>query len=371
MNTLRRTGDIKGREAFPAVVVDRAIIFEENKKKNIKELSEKRIILESRPLHLGIIVTTWCNLQCIMCPSARHSENATLFEPALLKIKDLLPYLESMDWQGGEFFGFSHIKKIFELLLAYPAIRVEITTNGILLDQEWIELLLGLNSVISFSIDSTNKKTYEYIRRGAHFDILIRNLKLIKEIELKTGKNLTRDIFVVVMKSNIHELPNFISFAEEFGFRSVTFHPVQFLTSEENIFYNNSYDTDFLQKVMDDMRKTAALKNINLVCNLPGCSSKEGNPLRHNKQESNNGSPKPFCSYPWRSLWIDVSRKGDIFPDCWCNDSLGNIYQDNLLEAWNGIKMQGYRRKIIDRDYASCNKDCIELREGKIFCKHF
>ncbi|MBN1914138.1 MAG: radical SAM protein [Candidatus Omnitrophica bacterium] len=357
------------RGALSAIASDKESIFKENKRKNTKEISEKKIILDSMPLWLGINVTDWCNLQCIMCPSIRHNKKVTLSESALVKIKELLPYLERIDWQGGEFFGFPHIKKIFEFLIGYPAMHVEITTNGLLLDQEWIELLLELNSRVSFSIDSTDQKIYEYIRRGARFDILLSNLKKIQEIEIKTGKNLARDIFVVVMKSNMHTLPSFIDFAAEFGFRAVTFQPVQFITNEENIFYNNSYDVGFLQKVMAEVTEAALLKNIILRCNLPCCSKKTDSV--HYSLQGFDDSLGLFCLYPWKALWIKSEHNnGDIFPECWCKENVGNIDQDSLLQAWNSIKMQQYRKRIIDKDRTLCNKNCLELREGKIFCKH-
>ncbi|MCX5713774.1 MAG: radical SAM protein, partial [Candidatus Omnitrophica bacterium] len=223
-------------------------IFHKNKEKNIEEFLKRKIVLESKPLRLGVIVTNFCNLRCIMCPESRYKGGLTLPESALPKIEEMLPYLERIDWQGGEFFTFGHLKKIFHTCKAYSDITHEITTNGLLLDEEWIELFLELNTGLTFSIDSTVKDTYEYIRQGGHFDMLIKNLNLIKKLEYKHNKILRRNITVVVMKSNYRNLRDFVDFAKQFGFGSLLFTPVLFWQNEENIFASADYDAGYLNE---------------------------------------------------------------------------------------------------------------------------
>ena len=114
-----------------------------------------------------------------MCPPSRHSGENTISSLALSKINVLLPYLESIGWQGGEFFPFRFMKNMFRSFKEYPNITHEITTNGLCLDREWIELLLDLDVCINFSIDSPLKETYEYIRKNGKYDKLLENIELI------------------------------------------------------------------------------------------------------------------------------------------------------------------------------------------------
>lgn len=382
--------------SFPENSIDNNM-FLENKDRNIYEISNRKIILDSKPLKLGIIVSDWCNIHCIMCSDTRNKGFSVLPESVLSKINDLLPYLERIDWQGGEFFHIGHIKEMFLNMKFFPQIRNVITTNGLLLDAEWIEILINLNSELIFSIDSPNRETYEYIRNGADYRSLIEKLELIKELEKSHNRTLNRSITVVVMKTNYRHLSDFVPFLQKYGFTKINFNPLMFLDNEENIFKNP--DVRYLDEIKAYMKKT--LRGLNIECgwNLPTLSDNAYvkqkdiwteratlycnfpfdiiiNYLRRKTREiySNRNNrldthtidgfpvsrPVLSCLFPWQMLWFGVDRGGDIFPNCWCAYPVGNIFNDNLLEVWNSEKMQQYRKNIVAKDFCLCNADCIK-----------
>jgi MoaA/NifB/PqqE/SkfB family radical SAM enzyme len=329
-------------------------IFLNNKEINTKETKERKIILESKPLILGVIINDWCNLDCIMCLDSRHKNQYTLSAPALWKIKELLPYLERIDWQGGEFFHLSYVKEIFLFMKKYPHIKHTITTNGLLLNEEWIELLLHLNTAVTFSIDSPRKKTYEYIRRGGSYNELIERLNLIINLEQKYKRRLERYLTVVVMKSNYLHLAEFVEFAKKYGFSSVFFSPVRHLNNEENIFkYINKDIQKYLNEIMCDLKSRFAESGIEFKCNLPDSCKKLD--VGQNELPIKNGG-NLLCDLPWKGMFICGERNGDIVPDCWCLQPIGNIFQNTLLEVWNNTKMQEYRRRIAAYDMGLCSE---------------
>jgi len=336
-----------------------------------------------------------------MCPPSRNRGSSVLSDSTLSKINELLPYLERIDWQGGEFFHFKHIKELFSKLKFFPKITHVITTNGLLLDQEWIEILLELNSELIFSIDSPRQETYEYIRNGACYRRLIENLELIKRLEEKHKKELKRQITVVVMRSNCRHLPEFVPFLKKYGFSNINFNPLMFLDNEENILKHP--DPEFLDGIKSDIQNelrnsgiglgwnlpssrdkiqdNRSLKNATLYCNLPldtiwKCIVKGFAKIGLTRVSRNNncvkighsslGRKKLYCFSPWRKLWIDIDRGGNIFPDCPCLYPVGNIYTGSLLEIWNNEKMQQYRKNIIMQDTSLCNKDCVSGYSSKI-----
>lgn len=326
--------------------------FLSNQELNNKEIAERKIILESKPLTLGIIVNDWCNLNCIMCPESRHKNQYALSESALRKIEELLPYLEKIDWQGGEFLNLDYVKKMFLSLQNYPQIRHAITTNGLLLDKEWIELLFNLNTAVTFSIDSPHQGTYEYIRQGADYNKLIESLNLIINLEQKSKKRLERYLAVVVMKSNYLQLTDFVEFAEKYKFSAVFFTPVKNLNTEENIFKPVNQDIQrYLDETMCLLKARFTERNIELKWNLPVACDKSGKgqagAIKNNRDL--------LCDLPWRGMFICGERNGDIIPDCWCVQPIGNIFHHTLLEVWNNVKMQEYRRKIASNDMELCN----------------
>jgi MoaA/NifB/PqqE/SkfB family radical SAM enzyme len=345
-------------------------IFVKNKEKNIQETLERKIVLESKPLRLGIIVTTWCNLRCIMCPDIRTKNNLTLSYSALSKIEELLPYLEKMDWQGGEFFNLECVKEIFSHLKRYPNIMHEITTNGLLLNEEWIELLLQLKATLTFSIDSPIKEIYEYIRKGAKFEWLIKNLNLIIEYEHRYKKRLTRIITVVVMKSNYHYLVEFIEFVKKYGFESISFDPiVSDPEYEENIFADPNRHGQYLNETASYLKNKFTESGVQFKWNIPQISC--GNNSKQDLSPKIITADDVYCNYPWKSMWICASKEGNIFPDCWCREPIGNIFQDSLLEVWNSERMQGYRKRIIANDTSLCQEECIKGYTAAINSKHY
>ena len=332
-------------------------VFDENKEKNIQETMERKIVLESRPLKLGVIVTDWCNLNCIMCIDGRHKGQFTLSESMLTQINELLPYLEEINWQGGEFFHLSYMKELFRNLKRYTHIHHEITTNGLLLDREWIALLSDMNIKMSFSIDSPHKDTYEYIRRGGSYETLIDNLNAIIDLEKKCNIKIPRIVVAVVMKANYQHLIDFVPFLKKYGFESICFNPVFFVKSEENIFIHpEKLDFSFLNQTRNNLEHELRMEGISFSWALPTDRSvyNEGYNILNTGVENHL-----FCSLPWKSIWICADRNGDIFPDCSCEHSIGNVSKDSLLDAWNNQKMQEYRRRVLAKDISLCKKECV------------
>jgi hypothetical protein len=70
------------------------------------------------------------------------------------------------------------------------------------------------------------------------------------------------------------------------------------------------------------------------------------------------GAVAEFCQHPWKEMFIDISREGNIFPDCFCIEPIGNIYTDNLVNVWNGPLMRKYRSRILS---SSVSGWCCEL----------
>lgn len=334
------------------------IFFLNNKKINIQETLKRKIILDSKPLILGIIVTDWCNLKCIMCADVRSRNQCTLPASALEKIEELLPYLERIEWQGGEFFHLDYLKELFFSMKRYPHIEHIITTNGLLLDEAWIRLLFDLNVRVYFSIDGPTKEIYEYIRKGANYGQLIKQLNLIINLEQKYKRKLERQLFVVVMKSNYRVLTDFVGFAKKYGFSFVSFMPVRFIDNEENIFkYTNNDIQKCLSENIDLIRSRFVESGIGFHSELPDYHKKldvvQDNMLKKNSENL-------FCNLHWKGMFVCADRDGNILPDCWCEQPIGNIFQDSLLEVWNNEKMQEYRKKIVMHDFSLCKQECVK-----------
>ena len=317
-------------------------------------------MLGSRVRRLGIVLTSECNINCIMCE--RKSNNFTLPRQTLEQIIGFFPYLDSIMWQGGEVFMVDYFKDFFEQASKFPQLAQEINTNGLLITQEWSEAIAKANTRMIFSIDSTDKDTYEYIRKGARFEVLIRNIIALKEAIRKYKKTESGNIInVVVMRCNYKELDSFIDFALQYGFKGLNFmHMIGNSCPGEDIFNPPDKEAEnYLRQSMPEIIKRAGTHGINIACEFASLLS--GN----RAQPSNEVLLKPdkslFCSLPWKSLFIDGSQEGKVYPECICRVPVGNIFKESLEQIWNNEDMQLYRKKIASNELGDwCNPDCVK-----------
>jgi len=245
-------------------------------------------------------------------------------------------------------------------LARYPRIAHHFITNGLLLTEQWIEMLLCLSTRINFSIDSPRQDVYEYIRQGGKFEDLLRNLTCIQKLERARGERLCRTIAVVVMKSNHLHLAEFVPFALRYGFQGIQFYPVMHITGEENIFLTNAYDGERMEAVRQELASCCDRGGLNFFWHLP----RAGGPglLPFVECRASGQPAAAHCDFPWKALWMCASHGGDIMPDCWCKRPVGNICRNGLFESWNSEEMQRYRACLGAGSVENCNKDCFGIR---------
>lgn len=347
-------------------------IFLRNKVLNEYEIADGKTILSSKVRSLSITLSRRCNLSCIMCLPPDHPWE--LPEKTLKEIYALFPYLEKILWQGGEVFVLDYFEELLSEGFRYPNIRQSIVTNAQLIEERIAERLLKNSVGITISIDGTTKETYEYIRRGASFEKLIRNLKLIGQLRKQFNSGSILNLNVAIMKSNYKQIESFIDFAKEYGFDFLCLMPIEILVKKnintaEDIFVNNKDigALNFLSKASRNIQEKAKsygirLENrLSLVCDEIN-NEKNGSIIDDRHQKKIQDRRKLLCHLPWQQLLIDYD--GIIRPDCQCDlvkNTCSLFEYSSLEEIWNSKVMQGYRRAILDHDYLNiCSKICMK-----------
>lgn len=335
-------------------------MFTANKELNEKEISEGRIVLRSKPRKLVVILTTECNLKCIMCWRIQYSSN---FTPGVLeKIEILFPYLENIFWQGGEVFMVDFFKKILLKASKYPRILQTIQTNGLLIDDEWAGILSQNNIALYYSIDAVTKKTYEYIRRGGRFEDLIKSIETVNRHTQKHNNRVSLMINAVVMRSNYKELDLFPKFCKVYNFKSLRFEYVRPDTCfHEDIFTVNK-DIEALKYLRDTMpriKERCAMLGIEVESCLEPYLNLNEDGLNTERPDMQVSSDSIICKLPWKQLLIDTGI-GGIRPDCLCPRSVGSICDSTIEKLWNNKIMQNYRKNIVNRTMGGwCSEDCL------------
>ena len=155
-------------------------------RKNWEEYPKAKIYSKC-PLNIDIIVTGRCNLKCIMCYRTKWIERGISFNQEDM---DLELYKKIIDEATDEEIPAIHLTGDGEPLLhnniiemiAYARkkniIDLFMHTNATLLTKEMSAGILGAGLTrLLISIDSPKKETYESMRKGADFDLVMKNLK--------------------------------------------------------------------------------------------------------------------------------------------------------------------------------------------------
>ena len=330
---------------------------------NELEMAQQRTVLSSKIRSFTITMTNRCNLNCLACEARRYTWEMP--RKTIKEIMEFFPYLEYIMWQGGEVFLVDYFNDILEETKRYPNIKQLIVTNGMLFSEDLIERLVLLPAmVLAISVDGVTKDVYESIRRGAKFEKLIENIKLINLMRRQHNSSMYLHLNVTVMKSNYHQLLDFVEFAKEYGFSSVLLRSVQGnFDSQEKIFNNRDEEAlNQIAKMIVEVENRARRYKIALDNRIPVPGLPYPEKMQEKTIDVENRNKKLLCYAPWQRLY--VSWDGNVYPDCMCvwpyDMGIANVKRASIEDIWNNEGMQLYRKKIRDNDYMDiCSPDCI------------
>ncbi len=181
------------------------------------------------PKVLEFEITNTCNLECTMCNGfsssaiRKHREHLpplkSPYDAAFVKqLEPFIPHLREARFLGGEPFLINIYYKIWDLIAQVnPDIDVTIVTNGTILNDKVRRTLESLKAHVNISIDALNPDNYERIRVNAKFDQVMDNFRYFRDYV--AGRQTSMTLNVCPMRSNWHELPDFLEFCNGHGIR--------------------------------------------------------------------------------------------------------------------------------------------------------
>jgi len=149
------------------------------------------------------------------------------FLDVLQIVMKLLPFgLEEINFSGRE----PTLRQDLPSIIKWCAennLRVNITTNGTVLDHKGYETLLkaGLNMLV-FSVDGVSANTHDKIRGTGNFYKTIDSIKYCSNYIAKLNKPIKTGISCTLQKYNIQELPGIISMCDSLGIDFLGINPV-------------------------------------------------------------------------------------------------------------------------------------------------
>jgi len=172
--------------------------------------------LDYKAKHIQAIdfeLSYWCNLSCIMCNL--HSKEYLLTNEQentiVNKILPIIPHLKRTRFYGGEPLLIPIYRKIWKQIIEInPRCNILLQTNGMLLDNELIELSRKGNFTFNVSLDSLDPEVASEIRRGSQLSTVLNNIQKMK----KLSKHYI-SLAVTPMTLNWKEIPEIVKYANK------------------------------------------------------------------------------------------------------------------------------------------------------------
>ncbi|MDD3065371.1 MAG: radical SAM protein [Endomicrobiaceae bacterium] len=330
--------------------------FFSNKLLSEYELATHKIILDSKPRNIMVILTNICDIRCIMC----HQDRTPL-KNIDKKIVDIvlsnLQYTEKLIWQGGEVLTLPYFKDILVKTINYPRIRYTVISNFQNISDEIIELISKNNIDFIISIDSIIKEKYEKIRIGASFDRLEKNIKKLNDCMSKSESKVYLQINFVIMPMNYKEIPDIIDFAHRYNFSTVAF--LRCITDNESLKITKEYEKDVMEyiKLAKEKADKYNIRIINTFAefNNNDCKNDTIKDYIVNSQNENKGL---FCHLPWYGLLILEDNTVKPHSACGYTSFVNIDSYNNINDIWNNEVMQNYRKQMLKHEYGSCIREC-------------
>ena len=210
---------------------------------------------------LSIIIkpaSSRCNLKCQYCFYKDDSLNRSCSDYGVMKIEDLEVIIQnilnyarghcSFLFQGGEptLVGLDFYRQVILFQKKYNVHHVRINnsiqTNGLLLDESWINFFKEHHFLVGLSLDGI-KKTHDFYR-GDNFEQVIKVAKLLQQY------NVEFNILTVVTDEVAKHINEIYDFYQKSNFKYLQFIPCLDLLGKQRYLSIESYTT-FLKILFD------------------------------------------------------------------------------------------------------------------------
>jgi MoaA/NifB/PqqE/SkfB family radical SAM enzyme len=316
------------------------------------------------PVGLNIELTTGCNLKCIMC---RGSHNYVKESEGVrhLTIEEFTSILSGIDLNRLKILNFAgnaepllspEIPSILTLCLENKII-VEFITNGMLLAPQISKQLVGCASEIHISFGGSRKKTFESIRQGTDFDLIVENIRLLSKAK-KVGKNSYPRIWLnpILMKRNIHELPEIVNLAKELDCQGVACSHLIVNSPElieESLFFCKEECNAFLKKATElaDMYEICLLK--------PEYFSAESD----YKENGNKLEAWRRCRFLWNRAVLGIEGIIPCSGNSFEMDFDRNVIRNKFMDIWNNDWYANMRSSLLT---GNPPEECMNCKDPSV-----
>jgi MoaA/NifB/PqqE/SkfB family radical SAM enzyme len=306
---------------------------------------------------IAIDTNNLCNLRCIMCNMALpdYREKPAIMSMELFEriAEQVFGRARVLDLSCGyEPFMTKGFIEYLRLARQYCKGQIGICTNALLVKEEIAEAIIAeeLLDEMNISCDGLGESTYDSIRNGGRFDVLLSVLGLINRCKKVYGTSKPRlRLNYTMMKRNIEEIAGIKAFVDEYGFDVLQLRHVKLTEPfaalfDESLFYHQELSDEVMRKVIAQFKEDPRKRLI-------------GPPLFAGRKSAI--TTKGACAYPWFNFLI--SSKGRI--DMCDIGTIGDLANSTFRDIMKSERVKRIRRDILRGNFEGYCRDCYNVSD--------
>jgi radical SAM protein with 4Fe4S-binding SPASM domain len=324
------------------------MLREENRRLNLREYSDGRTKLISRPRYVLVELTQGCNLRCPMCrPDIIPTKGMSMSRERFGRIaNELFPTAEMVDLRGwGESLILPDVEEFIRTTARYGT-TMRFVTNLSFHRDEVLDCLAEFGCHVAVSFDTADPNLFSHLRHGANLAQVSRNIEHLLDRYRKHSQQVDLVYLTCTVQSPaLKHLSDIIDFAANRGVREVRIFGVTAGSQSELSLANSTEEVDLaLGRVA-----TRALETGVRVFVGTRLGSMPENPLGG-----------PACIHPWAYAAITFDGHVGfcdhlIGPDG-ASYLIGNLDTSTFEQIWNGPEWKELRREHLTTRRSSANK---------------
>ncbi len=313
-----------------------------------------------------------CNLACKMCPVVFREEKPPAFMDfdVFCGLVEQFPAIKQLHLQG---LGEPLLHPRFFDMVRYAAGRgIEVTTNSnltALSERRAEECVKSGLARLHVSLDAAEAPDYEYIRVGARFDKVLRNLGWLNQAKARLRAALPEICLVAVaMRRNLEQLPALVRLAHAYGVHSLSVQRLAHDFSESSLPPKYRSMREFVERETLDNehparvarwfgQARAAAAELGVALRLPNAAV---------QPRSASVTGRARCDWPWRGAYIAYS--GEAMPCCMVatpdRKNFGSMSREGVVRVWNNGDYRQFRERLASDDPPDICRGCA-VYQGK------
>lgn len=306
------------------------------------------------PIMLDIENVSRCNYHCTMCQVSDWEGYKRADDMSFEDYKALMDSqygLTEIKLQG---MGEPLLGKCYFEMIEYARAKhiwVRSTTNASILhaNENYKRIIDSDICELQVSIDGATPEVYEKIRRGGHFERVVKNCQLLNKYSQDVNRKRTR-MWTVIQEANFQELEKFPVLAAELGFERAT------LSLDLNDWGQDRWRT--VNDRVDVHRKF----DLSLAPRLIELGKEHNVEITFwfldEKYETNE--PKKLCPWPFERAYISSDMR--IVPCCMVsNPEICDLGDARHLDAeWNSEKIIAFRQAHLKGELPNFCQSCYK-----------